>query len=48
MTMQIKLRGMIRTMLLIALAATLLAVTGCKTNTGSREFIPGKGWVPMR
>jgi hypothetical protein len=24
-----------------------LVVCGCKcTNPGSREFIPGKGWVP--
>ncbi|MEP6663369.1 MAG: hypothetical protein ABJC04_06855 [Verrucomicrobiota bacterium] len=21
-------------------------LTGCKSNSGSREFIPGKGWVP--
>jgi hypothetical protein len=39
---------MIRTVLMLAIAATLLAVTGCKSNTGSRQFIPGKGWVPSR
>jgi Flp pilus assembly protein TadD len=31
---------------LILLAAMLVAVSGCKTHSGSREFIPGKGWVP--
>jgi hypothetical protein len=31
--------------LLLVLAA-LLAVAGCTTHSGSREFIPGKGWVP--
>lgn len=33
---------------LILLAALLLATatTGCKSNPGSREFIPGRGWVP--
>ncbi|MEI6394878.1 MAG: hypothetical protein WCT12_27700 [Verrucomicrobiota bacterium] len=33
--------------LLLLLAGLLVAVgTGCKTHSGSREFIPGKGWVP--
>ena len=27
------------------IAAALALSTGCKTS-GSREFIPGKGWVP--
>jgi len=33
---------------LLMLCAVLLAgavMTGCKTD-GSREFIPGRGWVP--
>ena len=30
---------------LIGLVA-VLAVSGCATHSGSREFIPGKGWVP--
>jgi hypothetical protein len=30
----------------LILAATFFAGTGCKTKSGSREFIPGKGWVP--
>lgn len=34
-------------LLLVLLAVTLVA-TGCQTDKGSREFIPGKGWVPMR
>jgi hypothetical protein len=33
--------------LLLVLAGLLVAIgTGCKTSSGSREFIPGKGWVP--
>lgn len=35
-------------LLLLALLAATLAITGCKTDAGSREFIPGKGWMPMR
>lgn len=31
--------------LLFVLAAALLGA-GCKTKEGSREFIPGRGWVP--
>jgi len=33
-------------MILVAMAILLGIVTGCKSDTGSREFIPGKGWVP--
>ena len=29
---------------LAILAATL--ITGCASDPGSREFIPGQGWVP--
>jgi len=32
--------------LLLLLLAVLLAPTGCRSPSGSREFIPGKGWVP--
>jgi len=33
--------------LLLLLAGLLVAAgTGCATHSGSREFIPGKGWVP--
>ena len=31
--------------LLLVLAA-LLVVAGCGTSSGSRDYIPGKGWVP--
>ena len=31
---------------LIVLLATLVIGAGCKTHSGSREYIPGKGWVP--
>ena len=28
------------------LAAVLLVAAGCAQNSGSRDYIPGKGWVP--
>ena len=32
---------------LILLLLTLGAgLSGCKSHSGSREYIPGKGWVP--
>jgi hypothetical protein len=31
---------------LAVLAATLVA-SGCKSDPGSREYIPGKGWRPV-
>lgn len=33
---------------LFLLLAVLLMVagTGCKSHSGSRDYIPGKGWVP--
>lgn len=34
--------------LLLMVVAATLTLTGCKTDSGSREFIPGKGWLPMR
>lgn len=39
---------MIRNLLMLSLLATLLLATACKSNKGSREFIPGRGWVPTR
>jgi hypothetical protein len=33
---------------LLVVAATLLAVTGCKSPSGAREYVPGKGWVPLK
>ena len=35
-------------LLLLVVAVAALTLTGCKTDAGSREFIPGKGWLPMR
>jgi hypothetical protein len=32
--------------LLLALAAAVLLASACSTPPGSREYIPGKGWVP--
>ena len=32
-------------LLLLGLAVALLA-GGCASDKGSREYIPGKGWVP--
>lgn len=36
-----------RKYILIALLALTLAtiVSGCATHSGSREFVPGKGWI---
>lgn len=34
--------------LILLLALGLLAATGCQTNKGSREYVPGRGWVPTR
>ena len=36
-------------MILIAVCALLLITAGCQsTDTGHREFVPGKGWVPVK
>lgn len=31
--------------LMLLLVTTAALVTGCKTHSGSREFVPGKGWI---
>jgi predicted small secreted protein len=31
---------------LLLLLVALLVSAGCSTSSGSREYIPGKGWVP--
>jgi hypothetical protein len=36
-----------RVLLLLAVIATTLVATGCKSDPGSREYIPGKGWRPV-
>ncbi len=28
------------------LVAVLVAASGCRSDSGSREYIPGKGWRP--
>ena len=33
--------------MLLLLAVTLVAAGCASDNPGSREYIPGKGWVPM-
>ena len=33
-------------LLILLLAAVAFGASGCKTESGSKEFIPGKGWVP--
>jgi hypothetical protein len=38
-----------RILLFALLAIALVSLnSGCKSHSGSREFIPGKGWVPTK
>ena len=37
---------MLKYAIVLLLAAVFLATTACSTHPGSREYIPGKGWVP--
>jgi hypothetical protein len=37
--------GMKKLIALILLVTVAAAFTGCKSSSGSREFIPGKGWI---
>jgi hypothetical protein len=32
--------------LLVLALGLVLAGTGCKSSSGSRDYVPGKGWVP--
>jgi len=32
--------------LLLLGAALIVGAVGCQSPSGSREYIPGKGWVP--
>lgn len=34
-----------RKYLLLILLGVLVAVSGCKSSSGSREYVPGKGWI---
>ncbi|MBI4326973.1 MAG: hypothetical protein HY674_17165 [Chloroflexi bacterium] len=38
---------MLKVILLLLVALTLVT-SGCKSQSGSREFIPGKGWAPTK
>jgi hypothetical protein len=38
--------AMSKVCIILLLMAMLIAAVGCSTSSGSREFIPGKGWVP--
>jgi len=31
---------------IVMLLAALVLGAGCQSSSGSREYIPGKGWVP--
>ncbi len=35
---------MFKKLLIVALGALLIVMAGCKSKSGSREYIPGKGW----
>lgn len=39
-------RVMAKIVMLLLLAVALFMAAGCKTHSGSREYIPCKGWVP--
>jgi hypothetical protein len=30
----------------LLLVVLVFGVAGCKSSSGSRDYIPGKGWVP--
>jgi hypothetical protein len=39
---------MSKLILALLMAATFVILTGCEsTESGSREYIPGKGWEPV-
>ena len=41
--------GFMSKMIIIAAGVVLLVAAGCQsTDNGHREFIPGKGWVPVK
>jgi len=33
-------------MLLVLMVALAVVMVGCASSSGSREYIPGQGWVP--
>ncbi len=36
-----------RMLIVLAVLAATLVAAGCKSDPGSREYIPGKGWRPV-
>jgi hypothetical protein len=38
--------AMTKIALCVLVVLALVVGSGCKSSSGSREFIPGKGWVP--
>jgi len=32
--------------MLLLITLMLAAATGCQTQSGNREYVPGRGWVP--
>jgi hypothetical protein len=32
--------------MILLLLAVVLAAGGCASESGNREFVPGRGWVP--
>jgi hypothetical protein len=32
--------------LMVALCALILTGVACQSNSGSREYVPGRGWTP--
>ena len=46
LTTRIKIHHMKRLLLLSLAVLAMIVAVGCKSSSGSREFIPGKGWVP--
>ncbi|HSH95978.1 MAG TPA: hypothetical protein VK968_17660 [Roseimicrobium sp.] len=35
-------------LLALVLAAITLGSVGCKSDKGSQQFLPGRGWVPTK
>ena len=42
----LKLKPVTALFLTVVLLALTLSAAGCSSPTGSREYKPGKGWVP--
>ncbi len=33
-------------LVIVLMVALVVVLAGCASHSGSREYIPGKGWVP--